>query len=90
MRLPLVLERVNDRDVSVDFNGLTVEYGWAIAPLTYGIDRGLQEERVPADHLQGLDRAVGCDDRVQFHLAFAMNLPREWRIDGLDAVDQHG
>jgi hypothetical protein len=84
-----MLERINHRDVSLDLDGLAVENGWTIAPLAHCIGSGLQEERIAADHLQGLDGAVRGDDRVQYNLALAMNLLRERRIDGLDAVEQH-
>ena len=47
----LVLERINDRDVGLDLDRLTVENGGAITPLGHGILRGVQEESIAADHL---------------------------------------
>ena len=86
----LVLQRVDDRDVGFDLDGLAVENGWPVTPLADGVGSGAHEEWIAADHLQGLDRSVSGDDSAQFHLAFAMNLPRQRRILRLDALDQHG
>ena len=58
----LVLQRVDDGDVRFDLHGLAVENGGAITPLAHRIDGGSQEQRIAADHLQGLDRSVGGDD----------------------------
>ena len=74
LRVHLVLERVNDGDVRIDFDWLTVENCWAVVPLGHGVLRGAQEERVAADDLQRLDRPVGGNDGVKHHLAFAMSL----------------
>ena len=90
MRLRLVLKRINDGDVRLDLDGLAVENRWVVAPLSDGVLSGAKEERIAADRLQGLNRAVCRDDRAQFHLAFATSLSRERRIDGLDALDEHG
>jgi len=84
-----MLQRVDHGDVRLDLDGLAVENGGTVAPLAHGVGGGLQEERVAAYDLQRLNRAVRRDDCVHFHLAFAMNLPRECGIDGLDAVEQH-
>src|SRR5579872_2492669 len=90
MHLALMLERIDDRDVRLDLDGLAVENSWVVAPLAHGIGCGLQEQRVSLDDLQRLDAAVGRDDSAQFDLAFAAGLYRERRISGLDAMDQHG
>jgi hypothetical protein len=58
----LVLERVNDRDVGFDLDGLAVENGWLVPPLAHGVGGRAHEEWIAADHLQGLDRSVGGDD----------------------------
>jgi len=57
-----MLERINHGDVGLDLDRLAIENGGTVAPLTHGVGGGLQEERVAADHLQGLDRPVGGDD----------------------------
>ena len=41
-----VAERVNDGDVRVDFNGIAVEIGGAIAPQADGVERRAVEERI--------------------------------------------
>lgn len=85
-----MLQAVNDCDECVDLDRLTVEDGRVVAPLAYGVEGGLQKEGVAADNLQGLNRAVSGDERAQFHTPFAVNLYRERRINGLDALDQQG
>jgi len=62
VRVSLVLERVNDRDVGFDLDGLAVENGWPVTPLADGVGGGAHEEWVAADYLQGLDRPVGGND----------------------------
>jgi hypothetical protein len=37
LRVRLVLERVDDRDVGFDLDGLAVENGWPITPLAHGV-----------------------------------------------------
>ena len=88
-RVGLVLERVNHRDVRFDFDGLAVENGGAVAPLGHSVLGGVQEERIAADDLQGLNRPISGDDRTQLDLAFLMNLSRERRVYRLNSSNQH-
>ena len=37
LHVRLVLERVNDRDVCFDLDGLAVENGWPVTPLAHGV-----------------------------------------------------
>ena len=37
LRVRLVLERVDDRDVGFDLDGLAVENGWPVTPLAHGV-----------------------------------------------------
>jgi len=62
LRIRLVLERVDDRDVGFDLDRLAVENGGVVAPLADGLGGGAQEEWIAADYLQGLDRSVDGDD----------------------------
>lgn len=80
---------VNDGDEGVDFDGLAVEDGWAIAPLAHRVEGGLVEEGIAADRLQSLNTAVRSDDGVKLDAAFAANLYRQGRVDWLDAVNEH-
>ena len=86
----LAVHRVFDGDVGVDFNGLAVEDGGAVAPLSDGVERGLVEERIAANDLQGLNGAVGGDDGAEFDVAAAAHLFWQSGVDGLDAPDEHG
>ncbi len=84
----LVAQRVDDGDLSVDFYGLAIEDGWAIAPLADGVERGLDEQRIAGDDLQRFDGALWRNDGVKFDTPFVADLTGEWRIDGFDAVDE--
>lgn len=85
-----VRQGVDDGDVGVDFDGLAVEDGGAIAPLTDGIESRLNQERIARDGFQHLDGAVGGNDGVEFDAAFAVELNGDVRIKWLDAANQHG
>lgn len=84
-----MLQAVGDGDERIYFHRLTVEKRRPVTPLAYGVQGGLQKERIAAYHLQRLYGAVCGDNCSQFHATFAMDLFRERGIARLDAPDQH-
>jgi hypothetical protein len=82
----IVMKGVEDGDVRVDFDGLAVEDGGAVAPFADCGERGLVEEWIARDDFQGLDGAVGRNDGVQFDAAFAAELFRQSGIEGVNAT----
>jgi hypothetical protein len=85
-----VRQCVDDGDLSVDLNGLSIEDCWLIAPFAHGGQRGLDEERVAADDFKRFNVALLRNNGVQFDTAFAAGLDGERWIDGLDAMDEPG
>jgi len=81
---------VNDRDVRVDFYRLAIENRGPVAPLPHGFERRLEEHGIASDHFEGLHRAVGCNPGMQFYTPFLVHLFRQNRIEGVNAVNQHG
>src|SRR5215469_938439 len=45
----------------------------------------LYEERIAREDFERFDGAFGGDDRAELDAAFAVNLPRQWRIGRLNA-----
>lgn len=88
--MPLVVKRVDDGDLGVDFDGLAIEERWAIAPFAYCGESGRDEERVAANYLERLNGAVGRNDRVEFDAPFAAKLACQRRISRINAVNEHG
>ena len=86
----LVRHGVNDRDVRVDFYRLAIENGGPVTPLPHGFERRLEEHGIASDHLERLNRAVAGNPGMQFHTPFLVHLFRQSRINGVNAVNQHG
>ena len=80
-------ESVDHGDVGLDLNGLAVEDGGVVAPVADSIECGTNQERVAGDHFERLNGAVSSDDGAEFHAALAAELPRQRRIDRLDAME---
>jgi hypothetical protein len=83
-----MMERIDDGDVGVDFNGLAIEDGGRVLPAADGVDGGLEEEWIAGEYLERLDRAVGGDDGAELHCGLPMKLYTQVRIDRLDASDK--
>ena len=81
---------VDDRDVSVDLDGLAMECGRAVAPLADSREGGLDKERIAGENFERLDGAIGGNDGAEFDAAFAASLDGEGRIDWLNAIEELG
>src|SRR6202163_4119285 len=75
------------RDFGFHFEGLVVQEVRAVPPLPDRFNRGFDQHRVSANHRQILDRSCLADDRPQLDRALNARLACDWRIAGLDAVD---
>src|SRR5689334_7305543 len=82
----LLVQRKDHVDRRVYFHRLTIEKSRLIAPLANGVQRRLLQERVAGHHFQLLNRAILADDGVQADGARNTCLPRERRINGLNAI----
>jgi hypothetical protein len=79
-------EGVDDGDVGLDLNGLTVEDGGAVAPVADGIECGTNQERVAGNYFERLNGAVSSDDGAEFHATLTAELSSQRRIDRFDAM----
>lgn len=79
-------ESVDNGDVGLDLNGLSVEEGGVVAPVADSIECGTNQERVAGDYFERLNGAVRSDDGAELHAALAAELPRQWRIDRFDTM----
>jgi hypothetical protein len=86
----LVVEGIDDGYFRVYFDGLSVEDGWAIAPLADGGECGLDEERIARKNLERLNGSIGRNDCVEPYCALVTDLNGERRVGGLDPTNQHG
>src|SRR5208282_4012449 len=86
----LLVQRENHVDRGVDFDRLAIEQRRPIAPLPHRIERGLYQQWMPGEDFELLHRAILADNRVQAHGPGDARLPSQWRIHGLDSVDDHG
>jgi len=84
---PSVSERVDDSDVGLDLDGLTVEDRRTVAPLPDGVECRVNQERVARNYLEGLNRAIGSDDSGELHATFATELPSQPRVNALDPLN---
>src|SRR5215470_6896174 len=84
-----VSQRVNHRDRCVHFNGLPIQDGWSITPLSDCVHCRLDKENITAQNLQRLDCSIRGYDGMQLDAAFLANLPGKRRKYRLDTMNQH-
>jgi hypothetical protein len=88
-KFPLLLGQVKSHvEKSVHFDGLAIQQGGAEAPLQHSFARGTHKNRVAADLMELLNRAVARDYGAQLNHSLEMNLTGDGRIDGLHAMNQ--
>ena len=86
----LVAKGVDDGNVGIDFDGLSIQDRGAIAPQANGGERRRDEEWVAGDDFERFHQAVGTNNGVEFDAAFVARLPGQCRIFGLDASGELG
>lgn len=73
-----------DGDRRLNLDRLTIQHGRAIAPLAHGVERGLHQERMAAQHHERSDSSVAADDGLEAHGAVSARFQRQRRVAGLD------
>src|SRR5438128_5861849 len=74
-------------DLRVNFNWLTIQNVWLVAPLLHCVERRLRKQRVSADHVQILNGSVLADNGSQLHCALHPGGTRQRRITRLYLVN---
>src|SRR5467141_2613774 len=83
----LLVERKNHVNGRVNYHGIAIEQSRLITPLTHSIQRGLLQQRMAVHDFKLLDGAVLANDGVEAHGAGDAGLARQWRIRGLNTID---
>ena len=78
------------RDGGGDFHGLAIQHGGLEDPLPYGVQRRIDQQRMPAQYLELVNPSVGAEYAEQFHGAGYTRLFGQRRVDRFDLVERRG
>ena len=83
---------LREREVHVylrnNFHSRAVEQCGPVFPLAHGFAGRFDQQGMAADQLEILNPAVAANDRSETNSALDASLIGEWRIYGIDLVDQ--
>src|SRR6185436_13964785 len=86
----LLTQREVHVDLSDDLDRLAVEESRLVYPLFHRFESGRDQQRVAADHLELLNRAILRNDGAEFHGALNARLLGQRRIDRMGLTHQLG